>query len=1566
MSKQQAFVEYFTHEFMEELWYLQKVARGDIPLRKEADPWETFFNVTQALLSVVPIPGLPLGFLLSKELVKKCIKYGGESLKVAQVIQPGVQRVYEKSQEFLKGLDNAQAKYDEIEGKEFTPLWQVQKQGPMDLVAVRILVELIGRGLAERYEHVLVEYLADSPAESQVPLARVAARRIFEYLQSKPLLKEPLGENHLLAQRSRLLNGVMLVKEREEKSWWERLVESAGKPLPRWLKEMHKVVLPLQSPFKEQQGFTEKFTAEGVLTCSAWYDAKVVYSQAKTEWQTPKKGPSQQQPKYGYAYLTSLKPLPTKDLKQDSRLCVAPPRDRRYYRPVGLQDIQAYLESPEVKVARQTKKTASLSFHDFLSQQNPKVLWQAVCHDDLTAIKDWSFGHFQGVDFSGAQITGVVSGASFAGAYLVGVTATPLQCAEEYPVDFSRAALGFADLREAKLPKAQFTQADLSLTNLSGADLTAIQCDGTNWYKTDLSDVKREDLWKKQAEQVKAAQAAFENQMRQFDERLNALDSKLEKTQKDLEGLEKQMTQKVKDLEKQQSQQSAGSDQQKSKTEAEIQELRDKITQLQSQLAKSANTEFIECCSAALKDLQRRADELDQRVDVLEDWAQQVTDLLTEQQSEVKEAKGEVTTLKTQLESLQKKFLTQRQQQVQRDHDMVALQQRLAAAPDAQAVKALQAEIKDLKDAFNRMAPPSESPPDNLLSALQGYQSELTRQQGLKEKLVKTPALRSKYEPQLKQLKAKQQRLNDLFGRLTKDWAAHVEVQNKTLAVLQSQINTVAEQCHQRLQALEADVAKLKSWAEETGQRLAAFESEESDTQNKLKALQEGLIDWVKQQQSLQAEVVQLRQALKGAAPGDEKGSQRLIQRLQELEKNSQQTEQSTVKEQIVAAQTSYQEQKATIEAVQAEEGDADGVLAAALADINRKMEALSAIEKDFIGRNQARLDQLQSDTQQLQHDLQKLTQRVDQIDEKVAIHGQEIQHAQKRIDEHDPHITLRKRLLELRKKVLEDKEITQELACYTPPNGKSRRESDDKSATDLFEWVKTRFLSPPHIQVLLLEAPGGAGKTTFNRYLMRQLWSDPAWESWKPGDKAPTALIPIFVPLGSEQVEPAHLFDYLRNLPQLESDFTDAEIHLLKKEYHLLWIADGYDEMPRTSNKPSINLYDKNGFKKYQGRVKLLISRRDEPPVAADEEKRYFKPADDHPAASAYVYYYVARFSHAQRDGYIQRYIDHLPYSDQKPEVTWREVDRYRQHFAKIPDVDNLISTPFLLRVAVEVLPGIVAQVEKEAKRSSKSGQLSKLEMTRKRLLDGFTTGWFERQVRKSRRPEDFLTDPGALLGDDVVEALQQQHPEEWKEVCLKKGYWIFCQQFATNLQKDKLTSAIYPPLPVGNRQARFSSPPSSDSSLPSAASPPPLSRQGTRSSISPWMKDLLDSEDKDMDLCRRGSPLRTTRHGEGRGSQVFIEYGFLHALLINFFEASISDQEQKQATAAASPAAPAAPSHPLGALGAPLPSRVPVSMSANIGPTLIGGLAASSGRGKPALPPSSRPSPGFSRKAE
>ena len=106
-------------------------------------------------------------------------------------------------------------------------------------------------------------------------------------------------------------------------------------------------------------------------------------------------------------------------------------------------------------------------------------------------------------------------------------------------------------------------------------------------------------------------------------------------------------------------------------------------------------------------------------------------------------------------------------------------------------------------------------------------------------------------------------------------------------------------------------------------------------------------------------------------------------------------------------------------------------------------------------------------------------------------------------------------------------------------------------------------------MQVLALFGLAGAGKSTFNRYLLRTLWQDPAWQHFRPGDPLPNALLPIWIPLGSSQVKHDDLWGYFQ-----QYGFTHAEIACLRQHAQLIFIADGYDEIPGGITP---NLFDLN-----------------------------------------------------------------------------------------------------------------------------------------------------------------------------------------------------------------------------------------------------------------------------------------------------------------------------------------------------------------------------------------------------
>ncbi len=543
-STLEQFTEFFVHEFMEELWYLQKVAHGDIPTRTGPDdPWQKIFNVTQALLSLSPISGLPAGLMILKEAVTQTIDV--------------TEKIYQTGKKALDGLDTIQDKYTLLIGNNSsTDLMQTLKQGNVDLEVMRSLAELLARGLSQRYEHALIEILDTAhPEKSTILLAREGARRCFQYLQNKPFLDEKSLHESLLTQRLRLMDSVTLGKI--DKSWREQIVDIGKHPLPRWIQNLGKEKLAVKteriaSITKKKKMVTAKadFTAQAFYTRSAWYGDNMTecyestVKHEKTKWWREEKHDIQY-PKYGYAYLEDPKHLPFKQLKKVTPCrefrFLLPSRKARFYQPVTSKEIKDYLESKELKTAKQKRETSPLTFHLFLHQtyQYPKDC-QAVCHEDLSGLSmNLEYGNFAGVDFSGAIITGDVTGCCFDHGYLVSTIFRDIRCnADISPPSFENANLAHAQLVKAPLAKANLNQTNLSFANLDQADMTNAKILGTQWYKTRLGNIEQKDLLVEQKKQMEEIQQELKKWQTRMDDKISSIEAELKPMERVITTLE--------------------------------------------------------------------------------------------------------------------------------------------------------------------------------------------------------------------------------------------------------------------------------------------------------------------------------------------------------------------------------------------------------------------------------------------------------------------------------------------------------------------------------------------------------------------------------------------------------------------------------------------------------------------------------------------------------------------------------------------------------------------------------------------------------------------------------------------------------------------------------------------------------------------------------------------------------------------------------------------------------------------------------------------------------------------
>ncbi len=340
------------------------------------------------------------------------------------------------------------------------------------------------------------------------------------------------------------------------------------------------------------------------------------------------------------------------------------------------------------------------------------------------------------------------------------------------------------------------------------------------------------------------------------------------------------------------------------------------------------------------------------------------------------------------------------------------------------------------------------------------------------------------------------------------------------------------------------------------------------------------------------------------------------------------------------------------------------------------------------------------------------------------------------------------KKLLELKKSILNDKELIEELAIYIPVNGSYQRYANqDTSTFDLATKIQELF-TDDNKKVLLLLGSAGVGKSTFNRYLERSLW-----EKYQKGDA-----IPLFISLPSlTNPENELLQEYLQILPP-SCSFNQQEIGILQHQYK--FIFDGYDEINKLSN-----LYLKNHLENWQAKV-IISCRTDYLTGMANNDTKIFMPyVGAKPQYQAFMELSVVPFSDEQITAYITKYLM-IHKDNPDKDLPWQEPKEYEEQITKIPGLKQLIKTPFLLMVAMDIMPHIVG-------RYAELEEKERTNITRVRLLDEFVQQLFEREEDKLMIEDKLPTD-----GSDV-----------------KEDFWAFAMELAVAMHEIATNDVYYAP---------------------------------------------------------------------------------------------------------------------------------------------------------------------------
>ena len=294
--------------------------------------------------------------------------------------------------------------------------------------------------------------------------------------------------------------------------------------------------------------------------------------------------------------------------------------------------------------------------------------------------------------------------------------------------------------------------------------------------------------------------------------------------------------------------------------------------------------------------------------------------------------------------------------------------------------------------------------------------------------------------------------------------------------------------------------------------------------------------------------------------------------------------------------------------------------------------------------------------------------------------------------------------------------EQEQRHSVYIPPQAKATRESSDDDLFDLTTKVNEFVDSDGDTKVLLLLGDSGAGKSTFNLELERNLRmaynTDKRW-------------IPVFVTLPAIDRPDKDLI-----AKQLRSyDFTEDQIRELKSYRQFVLICDGYDECQKKDN-----LYNDNRLNQPGERiVKMIISCRSE--FFGSDYRLFFQPGgrNDRLGAMQLKEAVVAPFSVIKISDYIRSYVSKY---QSRGDTTWKAED-YESAIKNIPNLQELVKNPFLLSLALEVLPRLV-----DLSKNFTSSKISRVT-----LYDQFVEQWLERGQKRLIERSPVHADPNRLL---------------------------------------------------------------------------------------------------------------------------------------------------------------------------------------------------------------------------
>ncbi|CAG8739305.1 40495_t:CDS:1 [Gigaspora margarita] len=296
--------------------------------------------------------------------------------------------------------------------------------------------------------------------------------------------------------------------------------------------------------------------------------------------------------------------------------------------------------------------------------------------------------------------------------------------------------------------------------------------------------------------------------------------------------------------------------------------------------------------------------------------------------------------------------------------------------------------------------------------------------------------------------------------------------------------------------------------------------------------------------------------------------------------------------------------------------------------------------------------------------------------------------------------------------------------------------------AKEVLEKAVNDLLNRKRKRVLLILGSGGTGKSTFNRYLARRLW--------KEYDKKPmTQPIPLFIALAPLEELINQNKDFIEAYLQKEGKLSLEQISHLKKR-KFVFILDGYDEIAERER----HCYNSNMFSKWKN-SKIIISCR--PEYLGEGAEKKFWPRENE--ERGFQQLTITPFSGVEIEQYINNYVNYSQ-NNGNP-LTW-DAETYIQQIKKMPQVEDLVSNPILLKITLTVLPGLLGE-----------GGMITSQINRIILYDKFINKWFERAQERLLNIQ---------LKSKERDVFNQLNEEDFSKHCLRFGKEFVVKMFVDN----------------------------------------------------------------------------------------------------------------------------------------------------------------------------------------